>query len=102
MEPWSGGYVDQWSQIRITLMRSRIRIWIRIKVKRGIRIRFLVKRWIPNPDPHYIKVMRIRNPYAKASYLRKLPKCSDWCSELSADGRWQEGEEIELSGDSEN
>jgi hypothetical protein len=28
-----GSYVDQWSQIRITLMRSKIRIRIRIKVK---------------------------------------------------------------------
>ncbi len=43
---WNPGWsVDQWLQIRFTLLRSKI--WIRIKVKSGIRIR--------------IKVMRIRN-----------------------------------------
>jgi hypothetical protein len=47
--------VDQWSQIRITWMRSRIRI--RVKVKSRIRIR--------------IKVMRIRNPDTTAPL---------WCS----------------------
>jgi hypothetical protein len=42
---WSfQGPVDQWSQIRITLIRSRIRI--RNNVKRWIRIRIKVKRWI--------------------------------------------------------
>jgi hypothetical protein len=41
----SGGSVDQWSQVRITFMRSRI--WIRIELKSRIRID--------------IKVTRIRN-----------------------------------------
>jgi hypothetical protein len=40
----SGGSVDQWSQIRITLMRSRI--WICIKVKNRIRICIREKIWI--------------------------------------------------------
>jgi hypothetical protein len=72
MEPWravdahSGGleaqngalkvFLDQWSQIPITLMRSRIRIWIRIS---WIRIRIEVKSWIWIRV--CIKVMRIRN-----------------------------------------
>jgi hypothetical protein len=50
--------VDQWSQIRINLMRSRIRFWIRIKVKIRIRIRFKVKRCIRIS----IEVMRIHTP----------------------------------------
>ncbi len=40
--------VDKWPQIAITLMKSRIRIEIRIEVTSWIRIR--------------IKMMRIRNP----------------------------------------
>jgi hypothetical protein len=52
---WSpGGSVNQCSQIRITLMRSRIRI--RTKMKSSIRIRSKVKSWIRIR----IKVMRIR------------------------------------------
>ncbi len=43
MESWRV-YIDKWSQIPITLMRSRIRI--RIKVKSWIRIRIKVKIWI--------------------------------------------------------
>ncbi len=44
-QKWSsGGSVDQWSQLPITLMRSRIRIRIRIKMKRMIRICIKVKR----------------------------------------------------------
>ncbi len=47
--------VDQWSQIRITLMRSRIRICIKVKSRTRIRIevksRFRIR----------VKVMRIRN-----------------------------------------
>jgi hypothetical protein len=39
MEP-GRSVVDQWSQIRITLMRSKIRIRIHINVKSWIRIRF--------------------------------------------------------------
>jgi hypothetical protein len=45
MEAWRlkwipGGFVDQWSQTSVSLMRSRIwiRIWIQIKVKVGFRI----------------------------------------------------------------
>jgi hypothetical protein len=49
----SGGPKDQWSQIPITVMRSRSRI--RIKVKSWIRI--------------CIKVMRIRIPGAKQGNL---------------------------------
>jgi hypothetical protein len=57
--------IDQWSQIRITLMRIRIRnrnkvkswIRIRIKVKRWIQIRIKVKRGIRI----HIIVFRIRN-----------------------------------------
>jgi hypothetical protein len=42
---WSpGGSEDQWSQISITLRRSRIRI--RMKVKNWIRILIKVKNWI--------------------------------------------------------
>jgi hypothetical protein len=51
MEPWSGS-IDQWLQISMTLMRSRIRIWIRIKVKSWTRIRFTVI-WIRNPGWNY-------------------------------------------------
>ncbi len=62
MEPWravdahngaveaqNGGSVDQWSQIRISLLRSRIQIhikgksWIRISIKVKIRIRMRMK-----------------------------------------------------------
>jgi hypothetical protein len=43
-----GGYVDQWTHIRITLMMSRIRI--RIKVRGRIRICIEVKKL--DPDPH--------------------------------------------------
>ncbi len=79
--PWrsqwrSGGYkwspgrsVDQWSQILITLIRSRILfririkvkgwIWISIKVTVWIRIRIEVRSWIRTR----ISEMRIRNPY---------------------------------------
>jgi hypothetical protein len=35
-----GLFVDQWSQIRMALMRSRIRTWIRLEVKKL------------DPDPH--------------------------------------------------
>jgi hypothetical protein len=43
-----GESVDQWSQIRIPLMRSRFRIRIRIKVKvgSGSRIRIQARTWI--------------------------------------------------------
>ncbi len=41
-----GGSIDQWSQIPITLMRSRILIRIRTKVKSWIRIRNLLDRHI--------------------------------------------------------
>jgi hypothetical protein len=43
-----GGSVGQWSQIRITLMKTRIRIRIRIliELKSRIRIRIKVKSWI--------------------------------------------------------
>ncbi len=44
-----GGSVDQWSQIRITSMRSRFRI--RIKVKSRIRIRNPVCNSVADPDP---------------------------------------------------
>jgi hypothetical protein len=52
MEPWRS--VDQWSQIRITLMRSRIRILIKLKsrirvynkVKSRIRIHIKEKKEI--------------------------------------------------------
>jgi hypothetical protein len=40
----SEGLFDQWSQVHITLLRSRIRI--RIKVKSRIRICIKVKSWI--------------------------------------------------------
>ncbi len=46
------GTKDQWSQIPIILMRSRIRI--RIEEKSGIRIR--------------IKMIRIRNPEVNVKY----------------------------------
>jgi hypothetical protein len=46
--PGMAGYVDQWTHIRITLMRSRIRI--RIKVRGRIRICIKVKK--QDPDPH--------------------------------------------------
>jgi hypothetical protein len=42
--PWMA--VDQWSQIAITLMRSRIWIWIRPEVKSWIRNGIKVKSWI--------------------------------------------------------
>ncbi len=52
---WSlGESVDQWSQIRIPLMRSRIRIRIRIKVKDGSfkiiqgRLSELAGLWLPD------------------------------------------------------
>jgi hypothetical protein len=50
-----GLFVDQWSQIRMALMRSRIRIWIRIEVKSWIWIRIEVKSWIRicNPGWNY-------------------------------------------------
>jgi hypothetical protein len=49
MEAWNfkmepRGFVDQWSQIRLTLTWSRIQIGIRIKVKSWIRVRIKVKR----------------------------------------------------------
>ncbi len=50
-------YEGQWSQIRITMMRSRIRV--RIKVKSWIRIRI------------GIKVMRTRIPNFKKISLQK-------------------------------
>ncbi len=49
-------YIDQWSKVPITLMKSCIRI--RSKVKSWIRIRIKVKSWIRIR----IKVIRIRNP----------------------------------------
>jgi hypothetical protein len=54
--------VGQWSQIRITLTISNIKI--RIEVKNWIRIRIKVKRWIRIR----IKVMRIGNPAQSAYY----------------------------------
>jgi hypothetical protein len=45
-----------WSQMRITLMRSRIRFWISFKVKSSNRIRITVKRGIR------IRIKMIRNP----------------------------------------
>ncbi len=54
-----GGSVGQWSQIRIPLMKSRIRI--RIEVRSWIQIRVKVKSWIQN----LIKAMRIRDPALK-------------------------------------
>jgi hypothetical protein len=50
--------LEQWAQIPITVMRSRIRIQIPIKVKSWISIRIEVKSWIRI----YIKVMRFSNP----------------------------------------
>jgi hypothetical protein len=52
--------VDQWSQILITLMRSRIRLHSKVKswIRARIWIRIEVKSWIR----FHIEVMRIRNP----------------------------------------
>ncbi len=52
------GYIDQWSQICITLMKSWNRI--RIEMKSRFRIHITVKRWIRTRIR--IEVMRIRNP----------------------------------------
>ncbi len=47
---WSpGGSVDQWSQVHITLMMSRIRI--RIKVKRQVPARIRIKSEKMYQDP---------------------------------------------------
>ncbi len=53
MEPWR--VIDQWSQIPITFMRSRIRI--RIEEKSWIRVR--------------IEMMRIRNPDSEAKNMAR-------------------------------
>jgi hypothetical protein len=52
-----GGSLDQRWRMNVTLMRSRIRIRLRIEVKSRIRNRIEVKRWIRIRIP----VMRIRN-----------------------------------------
>ncbi len=57
------GSVDQWWQIRITLMmsRNRIRIWVRILMNSRVRIRTIeVKSW--SQIRIRIKVIRILNP----------------------------------------
>jgi hypothetical protein len=57
--------LDLWSQIRITLMRSRIRIRtrIRMKVKSRSRIRIDMKRWIGSGSA--LKMMRTATLYIK-------------------------------------
>jgi hypothetical protein len=72
------GSVDQWSQIRITLIRSRIRT--RISVKSRIRISMKVKRWIriystlKCADPHlnFISELVVGKPVQNTYFLLKL------------------------------
>jgi hypothetical protein len=47
MEPWSS--LDHWSKIRITLMGSKIRIGIKVKVVSGSATQ--AKSWIRDADP---------------------------------------------------
>ncbi len=69
MEAWRLKWShSQWSQIPITLMMSRGRIRIRIKVENWIRIRIRVKRWIRIR----VKVMRIRNPLLEIVSNKKI------------------------------
>jgi hypothetical protein len=70
---WSPeGSVEQWSQIGITLMKSRIRI--RIKVKSRIRIRIKV-RWIRNPGRNYPPVFPVVSMPPPSASVRIKVKC---------------------------
>jgi hypothetical protein len=66
--------LDQWSQIRITLMRSRIRIRIRIIVMSQIRIRIKAERGV-RMRIRIKAMMRIRNPAFRLKSESKPNEC---------------------------
>ncbi len=66
-----GWSLDQWLQICITLIRSRIRIRIHIKVKSRIRIliRIKVKRRILDTDPQHFRLHILQQCFESATLL---------------------------------
>jgi hypothetical protein len=65
-----GRFVDQCPQIRITLMRGRVRIRIRMTLKSGIRIRIRLK--VKRRVRIHIIVFRIGNNYHNKNLNRTI------------------------------